>query len=74
MIMINISIYTLLGLIFPKVEIKNLQNVLSNKYQLKNWRYYEGLQKHQEDDNYVKFNTMKDLKSSNYDSDVIPGI
>ena len=29
---------------------------------LRNWRYYEGLKKYQEDGDNIKFYTMKDLK------------
>ena len=35
---------------------------------------YEGLQKHKEDDDNVKFNTMENLKTSNIYNDIITKI
>ena len=63
--------YTSLDWIVPEVEINHPHNSGVINIYLRNWRHYEELQKHQEGDNYVKFSTMEDLKSSNDNNDVI---
>ena len=55
----NISIETSLDQNFHEVEINHPHNIEVLNIFLRNWRHYEGLQKHQEDDDNVKFYTMK---------------
>ena len=69
-----ISKYTSLYQKFPEVEINHPHNLGVINLFLRNWRYYEGLQKHQDDGDNVKFYTMEDLKNFNDDNDVIPNI
>ena len=45
----NISIYSSLDQNFPEVEINHPHNIGVIQIFLRNWRHYEGLQKHQED-------------------------
>ena len=71
---LNISIYTSLDQNFPKVEINHPYNIGVINLFFRSWRHYEGLQKHQEDGDNVKFYTMKDLKKSHEFNDVIPNI
>ena len=71
---LNIGIYTLLDQNAPEVEINHPHNIGVISLILRNWRHYEGLQKHQEDGDNVKFYSMEDLKHSNNDNDLIPNI
>ena len=45
--MLNICIYTSLDQIFHEVEINHPYNTGVINFYLRNWRHYEGLQKHQ---------------------------
>ena len=74
MMRLNISIYTSLDQKFPEVEINHPHNIGVINFFLKNWRLYEGLQKHQENGYNVKFFTLEDLKNFNDFNDVIPNI
>ena len=74
MMRLNISIYTSLDQNAPEVEINYPHNIEVISLFLRNWRHYEGLQKHQEDGDNVKFYSMEDLKHSNNDNDVIPNV
>ena len=67
-------IYILLDQNFPKVEIHHSHSIGVINLFLRNWRHYEGLQKHLEDGDNVKLYFMKDLKNSNDFNDVIPNI
>ena len=55
MMRLNIRIYISLHQIFPEVEINHSHNIGVINLFLRNWRHYEGLQKHQEDGDNVKF-------------------
>ena len=71
MMRFNIGIYTLLDQNAPEVEINHLHNTGVISLFLRNLIHYEGLQKHQEDDDNVKFYSMDDLKNYNDYNDVI---
>ena len=74
MMRLNISIYTSLDQKFPEVEINLPHNIWDINHFLRNWRNYEGLQKHQENGYNIKFYTQEDLKNFNDYNDVIPNI
>ena len=74
MIRLNISIYISLDQNLLEIEINHPHNTEVINLFLRNWRHYDGLQKHQEDCDKVKFFTMEDLKNSHDFNDVIPNI
>ena len=74
MMRLNISIYTSLEQKFPEIEINHPHNIGVINHFLRNWRHYEGLQKHQEDCDNVKFFTTENLKNSNDYNNVITNI
>ena len=71
---LNICIYTSLNQKSPEVEINHPHSTGVINFYLRNWRHYEGLQKHQEDGYNVKFYTLEDIKNLNNYNDLIHSI
>ena len=71
---ININMFTSLDQITPEFEINRPHNISKFEYFFKrNWRHYEGLQKHQEKGGLV-IKTIDDLKISDFNKDAILNI
>ena len=69
-----IFVYTSLDQNILEIEIYHPYNTEVVSLFLRNWRHYEGLQKHHVNDDNVKFYSLKDLKNSDDYNDVIPNI